>query len=538
MIRYTIKRLLYLIPILFGVTFLTFLMLYLAPSDPISMKYSSMATVGDSKYIEEKKEEMGLNDSFIKQYVRWSKNVLSGDFGISTKYNVPVKDEIAKRLPKTLALTGTSILITIFLAFPLGIISAKYKNKWIDYIIRFFSFTGISIPSFWLGLMLMYIFSVKFKLLPIVGSKGIKSLILPSVTLSVWLVAVYIRIRACILEEINKDYVVALESKGISSSKIMLFHILPNSLLTIITMFGMSIGSILGGTTIIETIFEYRGLGKMAADAITNRDYFLMQGYVIWTAIIYVVINLLVDILYKSFNPDYQNYEAISQAPNSTYLMGTDYVGRDIFSRILYGGRYSLLIALLVTLLVAFMGIVIGLISGYLGGIIDIFIMRIVDMIMAFPYIVFVIAVVTIFGGGLKNLILAMTLISWTNYARVTRAMVISLKNNDFINQAKLSGASNIRIMYKYLAPNVLPYLIVLTTQDIANNLLTLSSLSLLGIGVQPPTAEWGLMLSEGKKFIQTAPWILFFPGLAIFICVVVFNLLGDSLRDILDPKK
>ena len=301
MIRYTIKRLLYLIPILFGVTFLTFLMLYLAPSDPISMKYSSMATVGDSKYIEEKKEEMGLNDSFIKQYTRWSKNVLSGDFGISTKYNVPVKDEIAKRLPKTLALTGTSILITIFLAFPLGIISAKYKNKWIDYIIRFFSFTGISIPSFWLGLMLMYIFSVKFKLLPIVGSKGIKSLILPSVTLSVWLVAVYIRrIRACILEEINKDYVVALESKGISSSKIMLFHILPNSLFT---MFGMSIGSILGGKTIIETIFEYRGLGKMAADAITNRDYFLMQGYVIWTAIIYVVINLLVDILYKYLNP-------------------------------------------------------------------------------------------------------------------------------------------------------------------------------------------------------------------------------------------
>jgi len=186
----------------------------------------------------------------------------------------------------------------------------------------------------------------------------------------------------------------------------------------------------------------------------------------------------------------------------------------------------------------AFIGIVIGLISGYLGGVVDVVIMRIVDMIMSFPYIVFVIAVVTIFGGGLKNLILAMTLISWTNYARVTRAMVISLKNNDFINQAKLSGASNIRIMYKYLAPNILPYLIVLTTQDIANNLLTLSSLSLLGIGVQPPTAEWGLMLSEGKKYIQTAPWILFFPGIAIFICVVVFNLLGDSLRDILDPKE
>ena len=259
--------------------------------------------------------------------------------------------------------------------------------------------------------------------------------------------------------------------------------------------------------------------------------------YIILTfAILIVLITIFANL--APYNPDYQNYEAISQAPNSTYLLGTDYVGRDILSRILYGGRYSLLIALLVTLLVAFIGIVVGLVSGYLGGVVDIVIMRIVDMIMSFPYIVFVIAVVTIFGGGLKNLILAMTLISWTNYARVTRAMVISLKNNDFINQAKLSGASNIRIMYKYLAPNVLPYLIVLTTQDIANNLLILSSLSLLGIGVQPPIAEWGLMLSEGKKYIQTAPWILFFPGIAIFICVVVFNLLGDSLRDVLDPKE
>ena len=177
--------------------------------------------------------------------------------------------------------------------------------------------------------------------------------------------------------------------------------------------------------------------------------------YIILTlAILIILITVFANYL-APYNPDYQNYEAISQAPNSIYLLGTDYVGRDILSRVLYGGRYSLLIALLVTLLVAFIGIVIGLISGYLGGVVDIVIMRIVDMIMSFPYIVFVIAIVTIFGGGLKNLILAMTLISWTNYARVTRAMVISLKNNDFINQAKLSGASNIRIMYKYLAPNL-----------------------------------------------------------------------------------
>ena len=304
MIFYVFKRILYLIPILIGVTFFTFLMMYLAPSDPISMKYISMGTVGDKEYIEKKKQEMGYNDNFVKQYVRWSKNVLKGDFGISTRYGVPVKDEIKKRVPKTLALTGTSVLITILVSLPFGIMSAHYKNKWIDQMVRFFSFLGISIPSFWLGLMLMYIFSVKFKLLPIIGGEGIKSLILPSMTLSAWLISVYVRrIRTCILEEINKDYVVGLKSKGISYYKIMIFHILPNSLLTIITMFGMSIGAILGGTTIIETVFEYRGLGKMAADAITNRDYFLMQGYVIWTGIIFVTINLLVDILSKFIDP-------------------------------------------------------------------------------------------------------------------------------------------------------------------------------------------------------------------------------------------
>ena len=304
MIFYVLKRTLCLIPILIGVTFFTFLMMYLAPSDPISMKYISMGTVGDKEYIEKKKQEMGYNDNFFKQYMRWSKNVIKGDFGVSTRYGVPVKDEIKKRVPKTLALTGTSVLITILVSLPFGIMSAHYKNKWIDQIVRFFSFLGISIPSFWLGLMLMYVFSVKFKLLPIIGGDGIKSLILPSMTLSAWLISVYVRrIRTCILEEINKDYVVGLKSKGISYYKIMIFHILPNSLLTIITMFGISIGAILGGTTIIETVFEYRGLGKMAADAITNRDYFLMQGYVIWTGIIFVTINLLVDILSKFIDP-------------------------------------------------------------------------------------------------------------------------------------------------------------------------------------------------------------------------------------------
>ena len=264
------------------------------------------------------------------------------------------------------------------------------------------------------------------------------------------------------------------------------------------------------------------------------KNYKFMMIFII--AVILCLIAIFANYI-APYDPLLQNYNQILTPPDSKYIFGTDYAGRDIFSRILYGGRISLLISLVVTFLVALIGMIIGIISGYAGGITDMIIMRFTDMIMAFPYIVFVIAIVSILGSGINNLILAMTLISWTNHARVTRAMMISFKNNDFINQAKLGGADNFKIIIRYLIPNILPYLVVITTQDIANNLLTLSSLSLLGIGAQPPMPEWGLMLTEGKKYMQTAPWILLFPGLAILLCVIVFNLLGEEFRNILDPK-
>lgn len=302
--KYILKRFLYLIPTIFGITFLTFLLLHIAPSDPVTMKYVSMGTVGNEKIIEQEKEKLGLNDPFIVQYTRWLKNAVKGDFGISIRTKIPVKEEILKRVPKTLKLSGLSLIITIFVSIPLGIFSAIYKNKIVDNIIKNLSFIGISMPTFWLGLIIMYIFSVKLKLFPIIGGDGIKSLVMPSITLSFWLSSLYItRLRASILEEINKEYVLGLLSKGIPYTKVILFNVLPNSLLSIITMFGSSVGAMLGGTTVIETIFEYQGLGKMATEAVSNRDYFLMQGYVIWMALIYVSINLVLDILYKYFNP-------------------------------------------------------------------------------------------------------------------------------------------------------------------------------------------------------------------------------------------
>lgn len=266
--------------------------------------------------------------------------------------------------------------------------------------------------------------------------------------------------------------------------------------------------------------------------ALRNRKFMVMLAI----TLIFVLFTVFAGAI-APHDPITQDYSVLLQPPSREYPFGTDQVGRCLFSRILYGGRSSLLIAIVVTLLMAFIGVVIGLISGYAGGVADVVLMRITDMLLAFPNIVFVIAVVSVLGTGTRNLIIAMTAISWTVYARVVRSMVITIKKEDYVEQARLGGAGRLAVMLRYILPNVIPYLIVLITQDIGSNLLTLASLSLLGLGSQPPTPEWGFMLSEGRRYMQTSPWMLVYPGMVILICVIIFNLLGDSLRDILDPR-
>ena len=254
--------------------------------------------------VEKKKEEMGLNDPFIVQYGRWLSRVFKGDLGESYKYRTSVWTEMGKRLPNTLILTGATVLLTILFAVPLGILCAAYQNSFLDYLLRFISFLGVSMPSFWVGTLLMYAFGVRLHMLPIMGSGDLKHLILPSVTLAFWMTSLYIRrLRGSALEEMNKDYMIGGMAKGFSRSSIIMKQVLPNSLLSVITMFGMSIGSLLGGATIVETIFEWQGVGKMAVDAISLKDYPIIQGYVLWMALIYVSVNLIVDLMYQVLDP-------------------------------------------------------------------------------------------------------------------------------------------------------------------------------------------------------------------------------------------
>lgn len=304
MVRYILKRLLQLVVVLLGVTFLTFMITQATPSDAAEMKYVSMGMMPSTELLEKTREEMGLNDPVLIQYGRWLGNVLHGDLGESSKFGESVWTQMTRKLPMTLKLAGVSLIVVIVFSFPLGIFSAVKKNKVADYMIRFLSFFGVSMPNFWLALLLMYIFAVRLGWFKVVSTNSVQGMILPVATLTIPMISSYARqIRAALLEELNANYVIGARARGIPERRIIWGHVLPNAILPIVTLLGLSVGHLLGGAAIIETIFSWQGIGNMVVEAIRVRDYPLIQGYVIWMAIIYVTVNLIVDIAYRLLDP-------------------------------------------------------------------------------------------------------------------------------------------------------------------------------------------------------------------------------------------
>ena len=291
--------------VLIGISFLTFLLTYISPGDPVRNMYISMGLVPDETLIAQTREQMGLNDPFFTQYFRWLGNCLKGDFGTSFSWGKPVVTLLASRLWPTLKLALLSMVLMLIMAVPLGVLSAVNQNKPIDYIVRAVTFLGVSLPNFWVGLLLILVFCVRAKLLPVVSSGGsIRDLILPAVTLAIAMSAKYTRqVRTAVLEELHSDYVVGARARGVPERKILWGNVFPNSLLPLITMLGLSIGSLLGGTSVVEVIFSYPGMGKMAVESITTLDYNMIQAFVLWVALIYMVINLLVDMSYNYIDP-------------------------------------------------------------------------------------------------------------------------------------------------------------------------------------------------------------------------------------------
>ncbi|MBM7868733.1 peptide/nickel transport system permease protein/nickel transport system permease protein [Clostridium pascui] len=220
------------------------------------------------------------------------------------------------------------------------------------------------------------------------------------------------------------------------------------------------------------------------------------------------------------------------------FLIGTDQLGRDLLSRILYGALNSLKMTFILVIIVFIVGTLVGALAGYFGGITDAVIMRFCDIFLAFPGIIFAIAIAGVLGSSSINTIIALAVVNWAKYARVSRGLAMSIRKKDYIKAAKMGGARQYQIILRYVLPNIIPSIIVMAAMDIGSMLLEISSLSFLGLGAQPPTPEWGYMINEGRAYIQTAPWLMIYPGIAMFITVTVFNLLGEGIRDILDPNE
>ena len=255
---------------------------------------------------------------------------------------------------------------------------------------------------------------------------------------------------------------------------------------------------------------------------------------------ILVVLLLLVAVaapVLAPYDPTHATMKDAFLEPGAQHIFGTDKLGRDCFSRVLYGARASLSGVLFLVASVFIVGTTMGVLSGYFGGKVDIVIMRISDMMISFPGMILSIAVAGIMGGSLVNAVIALTIVSWTKYARLARSLVLQIKRRDFVDAAIVNGGTPSHILWVHILPNILPMMVVTAAADIGALMMELAGLSFLGFGSQPPAPEWGLMLNEGRQQLQTAPWLMIFPGLAIFVTVVIFNLWGDNLRDVLDPR-
>ena len=302
--KYVINRLIQLIPVLLGITFLSFAMMRIAGSDAITELYADKGAVS-AEIINAKRAELGLDKPFLEQYFVWLGGLVRGDMGISYVSGKDVFDTFISKLPATILLTVLSVLLTIIISIPLGIFAAVRHDRFTDYFLRFFSFIGNSMPNFFIALLLMQLLAIKLGVLPVISNgTSLESAIMPTLTLAIAMSSKYMRqVRATILEELNKDYVLGATARGVRASVILWKSVIKASMLTIITLLALSIGSLLGGTAIIESIFMWDGVGKLAVDAITMRDYPMIQAYVVWMAIIYVMVNLVTDLLYHLLDP-------------------------------------------------------------------------------------------------------------------------------------------------------------------------------------------------------------------------------------------
>ena len=302
--RLILQRLAGIVGILLVVTIGTFVLIKLSPIDPVSMKFNLLGATPDPVVVAQIREQLGLNDPWWQQYLRWLGQIVQGDFGESILYALPVATILGGALPNTLGLVSLSLVMGIVVTIPLGMLSAKYQDSWIDHGVRLVTFLALAIPSFWVGLLLLYLFGVKLQLVSVTNTNGFSAYVLPAVTLALWICGLYIRrLRNAILEVSRQPFVQGARALGLPEWMVYTRYIFPHVGLMLLPMMGVTMGAMLGGSAVIETVFAIKGIGYMMVQGIMARDYVLMQGYIIWITMVFIVINIIIDVLSVWLNP-------------------------------------------------------------------------------------------------------------------------------------------------------------------------------------------------------------------------------------------
>ena len=699
MIRYILKRLLLLIPVIFAVTLVVFTLMELAPGTIIDNMISDTMTAEDRAALE---AQYNLDKPMLYRFGLYVLRLVQGDLGSSQVTKLSVWASYISRLPNTILLAFSALIIGSAVAIPLGIFAARRAGSLADNVATTFALIGVSMPGFWLGLLLLLVFSLYFGWLPGGGfNHGIRSLILPAVTSATMLMATATRqTRSGMLEVLQSDYLRTARAKGVPEKSVVRRHALGNAMIPIITTIGTSLGSQLAGSVVVEQVFSWPGVGRLTIEAVMNRDVTLALGCIILTSILIVIVQLIVDLLFAFFDPriksmyvpirrkkpvvrdalqvaavqsqepgmtmaqelqyasqdsefhadpaddvidttknsaslnislpsrqnenlttaaDYENgdanlgeqifehgrdsdadeaeqaadygdimkkYKKKSQlrdiahrirqnkgamaglvilglmivlliislfmnyttvtAPNIRasgspptlqFPFGTDRMGRNLFLRVIFGTRYSLIIGFAGVAVAAFFGIALGAFAGYYGGTTDSFIMRVSEVIASIPGLLLGMVIMVVLGQSLRNLVVAVAVAGVPSFIRITRASILTVKNQEYIESARAMGLSSLRIILTQALPNGLSPVIVTITTHLGVCITVAASLSYLGFGVPLPIPEWGALVSDGRDFARAMPWLMTFPGIFIMLSVLAFNLLGDGLRDALDPK-
>lgn len=304
MTNYVGKRLLQLIPILIGLTFLVFTLLYIAPGDPAQRKLTAQGVAVSEQVLEQTREEMGLNRPFLVRYGDWLLGVLRGDFGASYKDGMPVLPKLMRCMGNTLVLAAGSLLLALVVSVPLGVLTAARRGGVIDRLVRLLTFVGNAMPNFLVSVLLMYYLCIQVNLFPVIAKGTVQGLFLPALALAIPMASRFIRqIRAEVLEELGKPYVAGALARGIAMRTVLVHDVLRNTLSGVLTIVGLSVGTLMGGSVVVETIFRWPGIGQLVMDAISARDFPVIQGFVLLMAVIYVVVNLLTDLSYRALDP-------------------------------------------------------------------------------------------------------------------------------------------------------------------------------------------------------------------------------------------